>query len=316
MTTVFVYEHVTAHAASGERQAPPASSLEREGRAMLDAVVADFASLPHVQVRTAAADDELGFRRLAATSTWTLVIAPETDGALETRCRWVIAAGGRLLGSSPEAVRLTADKFVLFEHFTAHQVPTPFSWQIHKGPPSYPFVCKPRDGAGSQNISLIGSPAERERYETERPPDEVMFAQEFVPGFAASAAVLVGPCAQVVLAPCAQRLSSDGHFEYLGGETPLPAPLARRAVGLAQRAVATVPGMLGYAGVDLVLGAETAGDRVIEINPRLTTSYVGLRRLARFNIAEMMLRIAEGESAPVLEWGTEAIVFDPDRPEA
>ena len=34
-----------------------------------------------------------------------------------------------------------------------------------------------------------------------------------------------------------------------------------------------------------------SGDRVIEINPRLTTSYVGLRALARFNLAEALLAV-------------------------
>jgi predicted ATP-grasp superfamily ATP-dependent carboligase len=49
--------------------------------------------------------------------------------------------------------------------------------------------------------------------------------------------------------------------------------------------------------VDLVLGADPAGrdDHVIEVNPRLTTSYLGLRRALEANLAGAMLRLATGQ---------------------
>jgi predicted ATP-grasp superfamily ATP-dependent carboligase len=48
---------------------------------------------------------------------------------------------------------------------------------------------------------------------------------------------------------------------------------------------------LGYLGVDLVLGPNASTDKVIEINPRLTTSYVGLRAAIESdkNLAAAML---------------------------
>ncbi|HEV3003063.1 MAG TPA: ATP-grasp domain-containing protein, partial [Pirellulales bacterium] len=50
----------------------------------------------------------------------------------------------------------------------------------------------------------------------------------------------------------------------------------------------------GYLGVDLVLGGPDDGsdDVVIEINPRLTTSYIGLRAACRENLAAAMLALA------------------------
>ncbi len=72
-----------------------------------------------------------------------------------------------------------------------------------------------------------------------------------------------------------------------------------------------MPPAVGYVGVDLVLGREPDGsqDAVIEINPRLTTSYVGLRTAATSNLAEAMWRIAQGEAHPV-EFSDRAIEFD------
>ena len=52
---------------------------------------------------------------------------------------------------------------------------------------------------------------------------------------------------------------------------------------LARAAVRAIAGLRGYVGVDLVLGEDAV--RCIEINPRLTTSYIALRRVARLNLA-------------------------------
>ena len=86
------------------------------------------------------------------------------------------------------------------------------------------------------------------------------------------------------------------------------------AVNLGTRAIECVPGLKGYVGVDLVLGdaADGSQDFAIEINPRLTTSYVGLRAIAEFNIAEAMLQIARGEAPPKMRWKAVRVRFEPD----
>jgi predicted ATP-grasp superfamily ATP-dependent carboligase len=131
-----------------------------------------------------------------------------------------------------------------------------------------------------------------------------------MPGRPVSVAFLVGPQAQVPLMPAAQLLSADGRFRYLGGTLPLAGALARRAVELAGRAVAAVPGLRGFVGVDLVLGQH--GDVVLEINPRLTTSYVGLRAMTPDGLAEAMLRMVRGMAFPALRWRPGSVRFWPD----
>jgi predicted ATP-grasp superfamily ATP-dependent carboligase len=139
-----------------------------------------------------------------------------------------------------------------------------------------------------------------------------MILQPFVPGRPASVAFLLGAVAAVSLPPTAQHLSDDGRFRYLGGAAPLSSPWRQRAESLGRRAVEAVPGLRGYVGVDLVLGEDEGGDRVIEINPRLTTSYIGLRRLALSNLAETMLRAACGEPPGCLLWREGTITFRAD----
>jgi len=89
-------------------------------------------------------------------------------------------------------------------------------------------------------------------------------------------------------------------FAYQGGSTPLDHPLARQAAAAAERACEAVPGLRGYIGVDVMLS--DAGPVVIEINPRLTTAYLGVRRVMRENVAELALAACGGAlpASPVL----------------
>ena len=70
---------------------------------------------------------------------------------------------------------------------------------------------------------------------------------------------------------------------------PLPEPWSTRARDLAVRAASTVPSLRGFVGVNLMMGDDPDRDTVIEINPRLTVSYVALQRLCRFNMASAMI---------------------------
>jgi len=74
-----------------------------------------------------------------------------------------------------------------------------------------------------------------------------------------------------------------------------------------------LPETVGYVGIDLVLGRDPNGseDFVIEVNPRLTTSYVGLRAAAQGNLADAMVRISAGESSE-LSFSERPLEFDID----
>jgi len=326
---LFVYEYLTAHLHHN-----PTGSLRDEGWAMLSAVTEDFARIPGSEVCTilsshcAAAsagcsverfdegEEESTFRRLAGCADLTLVIAPEFDNLLLRRCHWVEDSGGRLLGPTSAAVALTADKLALARHLFARNIPTPATVLATADPPcfSYPVVCKPRYGAGSQAVFLVRN---REEWPSivaaarREAGYQELLCQPFLPGRAASVAFLIGPAQVLPLVPTAQHLSDDGRFHYQGGSLPLPSALAERAERTARRAVESVPGLNGYVGVDLVLGTDPSemDDAVIEINPRLTTSYVGLRALAECNLAEAMVAIAQGGKPPPLCWRTGAVTF-------
>lgn len=317
---VFVYEFMTA-TGCGRTPGDIFHGMYLEGRAMRDAVAEDFARAG-LEVVTATEneiteEEEEQFRRLASGSDYAFLIAPETNDILLARCRTACEVGARLFGPSVEAVRLTGSKWRLTRHWVAAGMPTPRTESYRHNWTSFPCVLKPDRGAGSEATYFIRDQAAlKEAYfdfHRQGWEDEAMILQEFVPGQAASVAFLCGPDERVPLLPCFQSLSADGLFKYQGGELPIPPELAARAVKLATRSVECVPGLLGYVGVDLVLGAADDGSRdyAIEINPRLTTSYIGLRAQADFNIVQVMLLVATGERVQV-KWKAGRVRFTSD----
>jgi predicted ATP-grasp superfamily ATP-dependent carboligase len=338
---IFVSEYVCG---GGWPSETIGGSLAVEGRAMLCAVVDDLSRIAGVEVETtwdarlgrspfsraqttqteSPADELRHFRRLAAACDATLVIAPEFDGTLLSRCRIVEEAGGRLLGPGSRAVALCTDKLRLAVHLREAGIETipaeNFTWDDTRpnspadGPREFPVVIKPRDGAGSQNTWLVKSADEFIRLRTEFAgdlPRGEFVAQPYVGGQAASVALLFAPSQQEVeiLVPAEQRISGDGRFRYLGGRLPLRKADSAALQRTALAACRSIPGLRGYVGVDLIVpSAEPGRPIVVEINPRLTTSYLGYRALAESNLAEWML--IQGRFERGIRWRKGAIEFD------
>jgi len=288
---------------------------------MLRAAAEDFAGLPAVETVTLATTDVQAFRVCAHEADFTLVIAPETNGILAERCRWVEEVRGNLLGPSSGAVTLTGDKQALWEHWRKQGVPTPECGLPLSGrePATmfWPVVCKPRHGAGSQATFLVHNRDELAKcleQAQQEGCDDAMVVQPFVPGLPASIAWLIGRRNRRLLLAAQQTLSRDGRFHYQGGLLPLSAELTERAVRLSDKALAGIDGLLGYVGVDLILGGAADGsqDFAIEINPRLTTSYIGLRKLARDNLAGAMIAAASGDILGELCWREGSVSFTAD----
>lgn len=265
---------------------------------MRRAIAADFASIPGVRVRMtldARLPDEPGpwttlrigseqesdeWARHSAQADWTVLIAPETAGTLADCSRTLTLRGGRSLGSTPEAIDLTGDKLRLAVFLGERGFRTPASRRVVPSLPlpedvPYPAVLKPIDGAGSVDTFWIPGPS--------LVPDDAKalpeaLLQPFLPGIPSSATFLIGSDNKARLIGIGrQRIEiQEGRFVYRGGVLPdletSPAPV------LAQ-AVESIPGLRGLIGVDFLRDLEQGTVTILEINPRPTTSYVGLAQL-------------------------------------
>ncbi len=267
------------------------------------------------------------FQAAARWAEATAIIAPEFAGILAARHDWAAAVGAVVLGASRSLVELAADKQRTAEHLAKRGVRVPQGRLLAAGDPlprdfTYPAVLKPVDGAGSLDVRWLTGPDD---LVVLPPTGRAWRLERFCPGLAASVALLCGPAGVTALPGCRQLLGDAGptdfgprscgvpSFAYRGGLVPLAPPLDERARHLARQAAATLEGACGWLGIDLVLGDDPGGgnDTVIEINPRLTTSYLGLRALAHNNLGVALLAAVRGEPAP-LSLAAEPLQFAPD----
>jgi len=304
----------------------------REGDAMLAALAEDLLSLSGVDVsilrdfrlplpgglggldvhRVHAADQEGPLlRQLAGDADWTVLIAPELDGVLARRAALAEAGGARLLGPSRRQIQVLADKHAAAKALAKSGIATPRGVRLKPGerlPMSftYPAVIKPVDGAGSVGVQYVESPRD-----TLADVRGVRRLERFSPGTPASVSGLCGPVHRLALMPCGQKIvRRQRRLSYEGGWLPLTPSLARRATRLASRALSALDCRYGYIGIDMVLGPSPDGtdDVVVEVNPRLTTSYLGLRAAARQNLADVMLELAAGH-LPAVTFRREGLVY-------
>jgi predicted ATP-grasp superfamily ATP-dependent carboligase len=171
------------------------------------------------------------------------------------------------------------------------------------------IVTKPNRGAGCIDTHVCRSAADL----ASLPHRTDWLVQEHVQGLAASAAYILPRSGRPIpLRAGTQEVgvagdTRAGSLAYAGGSLPLGPDLESRAIGLGLAALEHITGLHGYVGIDLILGERPEQDTLIEINARPTVAYAGLRRLARFNIAHVIL----GHPAP-FEWRDGAVRYEAD----
>jgi predicted ATP-grasp superfamily ATP-dependent carboligase len=315
---ILVHEFASGGGLAGRRV--PAS-LGREGAAMRDALIADLAAMRRHRI-VATVDPRFPLRASTGVEVVTLppgsaplldgliasadavwLVAPETEGCLERLAAKAERMGKTLLGPGAVAIRRASDKARLPRRLARHGVPHPrtrvlrqgVDWGMAACEVGYPVVVKPTRGAGCHGVCLA-----RDARELRRAADmagrangrEPLLLQRYVPGVAASVSLLADGRRAMALTVNAQWVRASRPFTYRGGTTPLDHPLAGRAVEAALRTCQALPGLRGYVGVDVVLTDSEAV--VIEVNPRLTTAYLGVRWALEGNVAALALAACAG----------------------
>jgi predicted ATP-grasp superfamily ATP-dependent carboligase len=311
---VLLHEHFCSGGLAGQ---PLDTGLVADGAGMLRALVEDFHAaglevtvlldervafeLPGRSIPVAAASAHharAAFDRALGDTDAALVIAPEFDDLLPSVLERVERAGVVNLGTPSGTVRALSDKHALGRLLATAGIRVPTGclglatlddMLAHHGE----VVVKPNHGAGCIDTFVCRTAADIARL----PHRDDWLVQPRVHGLAASVAFIL-PAAGLPIplraglqaVQLADGLASrSGRLDYSGGQMPLEADLERRAIRLGLDALPHLPGLRGYVGIDLVLGATAETDTLIEVNARPTVAYAGLRRLARFNIADLIL---------------------------
>ncbi|MCL5876241.1 MAG: ATP-grasp domain-containing protein [Candidatus Bathyarchaeota archaeon] len=329
---IFVYEHVSGGGHAGQ---PLPAGVLAEGFAMLRCVVADFRAAGHevtvlLDERLAKVDAPTGanytmqvlyanepkkfLQNAAKNYDAFYVIAPETDRILEDFVKTVEGTGKTSLNCESTSIAQVADKAALIEALQKNGAATPktLALNVHdkssaieqkiKDALSYPLIFKPSDGTSCSGISLLKSQTEIDaalaKIKTQSTNPQFL-AQEFIQGTPASVSLICNGKKAAAISLNKQQVSlaqPKGESSYLGGCVPLDHPLKQAAFGLAEKVVDAFSGLRGYVGVDVVLGEKEVF--VLDVNARLTTSYVGLRQVADFNVVEAIINAAVSGKLP------------------
>jgi len=306
---ILVFEYITGGGFCGDKLP---KTLATEGLLMLNALVNDLAeigkhslrvllderflnhpfkhSLQRINVK--AKDNILEkFSHALNSGDAVWLIAPETEHILFDFCQLVESAHKILLTSSSKAVSITTDKWQTYQVLTQHKIATIPTQRLSDDQlrVKYPSVIKPRDGVGCEDVFLCESQPAFQKYLSQLKNLENMLIQPFIIGECFSLSALFNHgTAQLI---CLNRQLIEikkGHFKLLGCEVNCNTDKTGLE-NLLQQIAPAFPELWGYVGIDLIRVEEQW--YVLEINPRLTTSYAGINQALGINTAAAVLQL-------------------------
>lgn len=164
----------------------------------------------------------------------------------------------------------------------------------------YPLVVKPNVGASCEGLSIVKTKSHLKNACKIAKIADVkgeFLIQNFCHGEPASVSLLVSKRDIIPISLNSQFIllgSPKESSKYYGGVVPIDHELKSRAIKLAKHVISYFPGLKGYVGVDLIL--TESKPLILEINPRVTVSYLGLSRVSNVNLGQGMLDSVLGKT--------------------
>jgi predicted ATP-grasp superfamily ATP-dependent carboligase len=320
---LFVYEHVSGGGFAG-KSLP--SSILSEGFGMLRTLISDFKTAgyfvttmldsrlatlnPPIEADCmvpvfSSRDAEAAFQKISESADAAYIIAPESNHVLQSLVANLEQAGVSSLNCQASAIGEVSDKAVFHESLKRLGLPTPKTViistfddvaeikQTVNDRLEFPLIFKPVDGVSCGGLSVVrnGNQVAIAVSKIGRESSSKRFvAQELIRGVAISVSLISTGSEALPISLNRQDVSlgtPNSISTYQGGLVPFDNPLKPEAFAMAEQAAKFFRGLRGYIGVDLVLTEKEPV--VIEVNPRLTTSYVGVRKVASFNPAQALI---------------------------
>ncbi len=320
---LLVYEHVSGGGFAGK---PLPSNVLSEGFSMLRTLIADFKAAGHsvstvLDSRIAALNPPLEADCITPASSFqeavkaihgisehadaAYIVAPESSQVLQSLVASVEKAGVQSLNCLSSAIGNVSDKAVMLQHVKEKGLSTPATVIVSAfddvakirrsicGSLGFPLIVKPVDGVGCAGLSVVSNEQQVADAVTKAISESSsghFMVQELVRGVAVSVSLLATVSEVLPISLNRQDVSlmpPEATSTYNGGQVPFDSQLKSEASAAAQKVVASFQGLRGYIGVDLVLTEKRPV--IIEVNPRLTTSYIGLSKTAGFNPAQSII---------------------------
>lgn len=301
----FLFEFITGGGLAN--QSVP-ESLVKEGDVMLQTLLRELTSLDDSKVTVTRdsridlldkdveqvvikSDIEELLPELLNESDVAWLIAPETAHCLADYAELFIRHGKIAITSSVAAIKLATSKYLTNKTLAESGVNVICTRRLRESIPdsNTGWVVKPDDGVGCEKTFFIEDKKRLVDFiNTDSAKNYVM--QPFIKGKSMSMSLLVNDD-QVQLIACNKqyvdiknnviKLTAIGVNECLAFKDEMST--------LAKQIVASISGLAGYIGVDLIESNNTL--HVVEVNPRLTTAYAGIPESIESNVALRILAL-------------------------
>ncbi len=320
---VIVYEHVSG---GGYAQKSIPIGVLAEGYAMLRCISADFKAAGHEVtvfldsrisklnppleadyiVPIFYADEPRRFlSNIAKINDAVYIIAPETSQTLQLLVKQAEETGKTSLNSRSDVIAEVSDKTRLYEKLKKNGLQTPKTavlnntdnlkqiQQTVKREFTFPVIFKPIDGAGCSGISIVQGESDIKGAIVKIKAESInthFIAQEYLEGTAVSVSELCTEKNSLSLTLNEQNIHLASQHDssiYIGGCVPIDHRQKKDAFETAAKVVESFSGLRGYIGIDLIYAKDKIF--VLDVNARLTTSYVGLRQVVDFNVAQAIV---------------------------
>lgn len=323
---LLVCEFITAGGLSdaGLSNTPLSESLANEGARMRDALLRDLSDLKQYQlismhghglsasayanegIAVAAGDFKKAFKKALKQADFVWLIAPETDGLLLELTELCLAAedkkeGSIFFGCGYDATLIGTSKTLSFEALQAAGINTlPVFAGEDLMQQTYfdellqldvkKWVAKPEDGAGCDGTRLFDSLNDARLWLKQDDQYLHYLVQPFQLGVSASFSMICRDGKGWLLSCNQQHIQYDtSQFKLTGITVNAMQSYWQRFETLARKIAKMLPDALGYMGVDVIIDLENDKIFVIDINPRVTSSYAGLREGIGHNPAQIIL---------------------------
>ena len=217
------------------------------------------------------------------------MIAPETDGILQKLTQMASLQGKLLLGCGLDSIKICSDKMATYLALDAANIAcipthTYQDWQASH----WIWLAKPNDGAGCSDTVCFNNPDDLKDWIEHNHKQYSHVIQAFQPGDAGSISCVMQHGRAHLLSCNSQIIDINNHkLSYTGGIVNGMRDYWPQFEFLANKIAQLLPDLAGYVGIDVIVDDDEI--IVVEINPRLTTSYIALRESIGANPAELII---------------------------
>lgn len=164
----------------------------------------------------------------------------------------------------------------------------------------YKLIVKPIYGVDCQDMVIISEIEDINNIKNVFPNNTQVLVQEYIHGDNFSVSLISDGKIAIPISFNKQYIDINKENQsYIGGELPFNHPDLESAFLIAKKAVESIEGIKGFVGVDLIItDDDSAGNNSIyflEINSRFTTPYVGLSKIAKFNIGKSIINLLDNK---------------------